>query len=441
MSVPSPVELLQTLVRFDTSNHGDGHSAGERECVLWIAGLLRAAGWEPQLLHRQDAPDRLNLVIRVPGSEPDLPGVLVHAHTDVVPVEPEQWSVPPFGAVVDEGYVWGRGAQDMLWSAACMVHTLLAWGAEGTRPRRDVVMAFVADEEDGGAYGAQWLARDHPDLFEGLELAIGEDGGMCQTLTGLDERRVNVYTINAGERGTMHLRLRATGTSGHGSRPSGQDAVSRLVGALHRLSSHRWPLTMSTVVRAHYEQLAAALGHPLDSADEESMGGFVDWLGPEVAGPMRWTIRPSATPTVLRAGYKVNVVPGESIAEVDVRCPPGTVELVDQTLRELLGDQVEWEYTTRGAPLESPITGEWWEAMVACIHRHDPEGIVIPGCMGGGTDNKAFAPLGMDTYGFTPAPPDPDGRVAAGYHGVDERVPVSQVKGGSRMLRDFLEHV
>lgn len=438
--VPDVVDLLSRLVRFDTSNFGGGRSHGERECALWIAEQVRAAGFDPQLLHRPDAPERLNVVVRVPGTEPGLEGILLHAHTDVVPVEADQWSVPPFEGLVRDGYVYGRGTQDMLWTVACALHTLLVWGATGERPRRDVVVAFVADEEDAGRWGAEWLVAEHPELFEGLAVAIGESGGECERRLDTLGRPVNLYTINAGERGTMHLRLRATGRSGHGSRPRGDEAVTKLLRALIRLADHEWPLTLSQVVRGQFEQTAAALAHDLDLDDEESLWAFVDWLGEE-AGPMRFTVRPSATPTVLRAGYKVNVIPGEAVAEVDVRCPPGAADFVHQTLGELIGDEVEWEYSTRGEPLESPISGPWWDAMVAAIVAIDPDAVVVPGCMGGGTDNKAFAKLGLDTYGYTPAPADPDGRVAGGYHGVDERIPVSVVAGGAEMLRQFLAEV
>ncbi|MGA4669450.1 M20/M25/M40 family metallo-hydrolase [Propionibacteriaceae bacterium Y1923] len=433
-------ELLSALIRFDTSNYGGGRSAGERDCAEWIADLLREAGWEPQLWHRDDAPDRVSVSLRVPGTEPDLPGLLVHAHTDVVPVETDDWSVPPFEGIIRDGYVWGRGANDMLDTVAVLLHTLLRWGRDGTRPRRDVLFLFVADEEDAGQWGAHWLVDEHPELFAGLEVAIGESGAVCELLPTADGGLARVYTINAGERGTQHIRLTAQGTSGHGSRPSGDDAVHRVLHALVRIADHEWPLTMSNVVQGHYQGLSAALGVPIDFDDEASLLRLVDWLGPQ-AGPLRYILRPSSTPTVLRAGYKVNVVPGLAVAEVDVRCPPGTEDFVHDTLGELVGDQVSYEYITRGAPLEAPTEGPFWDAMVASILAHDPQAVVIGGCMGGGTDNKAFARLGMDTYGFTPAPADPEGRVAAGYHGVDERVPVASLRGATQMMHDFLHTV
>lgn len=437
--IPDVTELLSSLIRFDTSNYGGGRSNGERACAEWIAGLLRGAGWEPTLWHRDDAPDRVSVALRVPGTDPGLPGLLAHAHIDVVPVEAADWSVPPFEGLVRDGYVWGRGAQDMLDTVAVLLHTLLVWGRDGTRPRRDVLFLFVADEEDAGLWGAHWLVDEHPELFTGIEVAIGESGAVCELLPTTDGGTARVYTINAGERGTQHIRLVARAESGHGSRPSGDDAVNRLLHALVRIADHPWPLTLSPVVRGHYQGLADALGLVIDFADEASLLRLVDWLGP-YAGPLRYILRPSATPTVLQAGYKVNVVPGVAVAEVDVRCPPGTEDFVRTTLAELVGDRVAIEQITKGAPLESPTDGPWWQAMCASILAHDPQAVIVGGCMGGGTDNKAFARLGMATYGFTPAPADPEGRVAAGYHGVDERVPVASLLGATDMMRDFLEN-
>ncbi|MGA4508330.1 M20/M25/M40 family metallo-hydrolase [Propionibacteriaceae bacterium G1746] len=440
MQTPAVATTLATLIRFAPVNHGGGRSDGERAIAEWIADQLRAAGWAPLLLHRAGGRDRLNVVLRVPGADRSLPGLLVHAHTDVVPVEPDQWTVPPFEGLVRAGYVYGRGAMDMLGTVAVLVETLVAWGRDGTRPRRDVLFCFVADEEDAGHWGAEWLVGEHPELFEGIEVAIGEEGGMGELMPHRDGSTRRVYTIQAGERGTQHIALTARGDSGHGSRPTGDDAITRLLHALVRISDHEWPLAVGDVVRGQYEGLAAALGFTVDITDEASMLALVDHLGP-LAGPMRWTIRPSATPTVVQAGYKMNVVPGQASAQVDVRCPPGTVDLVDATLHELIGDGVEWHYLVNGAPLASPTSGPWWQAMCATIMAHDPAAVVVPGCMGGGTDAKAFATLGITTYGFTPAPPDASGRFAAGYHGSDERYPVASLVGAQTMMRHFLATV
>ncbi|MER1995160.1 MAG: M20/M25/M40 family metallo-hydrolase [Arthrobacter sp.] len=433
-----PVEICAELIRFDTSNYGEGKSNGERAAALWIADRLRAAGLDPALLGPEE--DRQSVVVRVPGTDRSLPALLVHAHLDVVPAEPEQWSVPPFDGIIRDGWIYGRGAADMKDMAAMTLATLLNWADSGQRPARDIVVAFVADEEDKGAYGADWLATEHPGLFSGVEAAIGESGGTATLLTAADGGTVRLYPVGAGERGTMHIRVRADGISGHGSRPVPVNAVKNLISALDRLGNHRWPQVLVPVVRAYIEQTTAALGFSADLTSEEGVEAAIDAMG-EAGDVARVTARCSATPTVLRAGYKTNVIPGVAEADVDIRCLPGTEEETLATVKELLGPDVSLSFLTRESPLQSPADSPWFVAMQQALVRHDPEAVVVPMCMGGGTDAKAFSRLGIQCYGFAPLTADHDGRVPEGVHGVDERVPVASVRGGQRVLQDFLTHV
>ena len=434
------VELLQSLIRFDTTNRAPGDAVGELDAARWIHGLLSDAGLEPVLLARDDAPHRANVVVRAPGTDPTLDGLVVHAHLDVVPAEPEQWTTDPFGGEVADGYVHGRGAMDMKDMCAMSLAVLLEWGRSGSRPRRDVVMAFVADEETDGAYGAQWLVDEHPDLFAGVRVGIGESGGVVETRTARDGRPVRLARIAAGERGTMHIRVTASGTSGHASRPGSGNAVLALVDALNRLGHHQWPIHLSSLVRAQLQQSAEAIGLEVDLSHDEGVLAAIDGLG-DVAEAAAYTIRASTTPTVVRAGYKVNVIPGLAEADVDVRCPPGFEKELIAEVNRLLGDDVTFEPLVHEPPVEAPIDGPWFAAMSDAIRHVDPEVVVVPGCLGGGTDAKAFSRLGIDCYGFAPATVDPDGRVSSGIHGVDERVPVASLEGGLEILRHFLETV
>ncbi|AWB93977.1 hypothetical protein C3E78_00950 [Aeromicrobium chenweiae] len=440
MERPDVVAVLQTLLRFDTTNRGPGDAEGERSAALWIRDRLVEAGYAPVVLAREDAPARTNVVVRVEGTEPGLERVLVHAHLDVVPAEPDQWSFDPFGGEVLDGYVTGRGAMDMKDMCAMTLAVLLDWAATGQRPRRDVVVAFVADEETDGAYGAQWLVDHHPGLFAGVAVGIGESGGVVEEHPGVGGEPVRLARIAAGERGTLHLRLTATGTSGHGSRPSEGGAVQALVDALHRIGHHRWPLHVSAVVRAELEQTATALGVPYDLSTDDGVLRTIEALG-DAAGAAVFTVRASTTPTVVRAGYKVNVIPGVAEAEVDVRCPVGFEDELLATLPGLIGDAVTFEHIVREPSVEAPVDGAWFDAMAAAIRREDPLAVVVPGCLGGGTDAKAFSGLGISCYGFAPAGLDPDGRRRSGMHGIDERVPVASLEGGRRILADFLTTV
>lgn len=433
-----PVELCAQLIRFDTTNYGGGKSTGERDAAEFISARLADAGYEPLLLG--PSPDRVSVLVRVPGTSAALPALLVHAHLDVVPAEPAQWHGDPFSGRIEDGYIYGRGASDMKDMVAMTLATLLNWAAGDTGPQRDIVIAFVADEEDKGDYGALWLAAEHPELFDGVAAAIGESGGGATLLQAEDGSEVRLYPVAAAERGTLHMRVTATGTSGHGSRPNPDNAVKHLVSALHRISEYRWPIILTPTVRAYLEQTSAALGWPADLSTDTGVEAAVDRLG-DAGTVARTTIRCSATPTVLDAGYKVNVIPGTASAELDVRCLPGTEEQTLNTIDELLGEALTRVFLSHQRPVQAPIDSHWFSAMRHALLRYDPEAVVVPQCMGGGTDAKAFAPLGISCYGFSPHGADPSGRHAEGMHGIDERVPVSAVRSGQQILQDFLTHV
>ena len=435
------IDLLRHLIRFDTTNFGHGRAQGEAECAAWLVGLLREAGYEPVTLHRDGAEHRANVILRIEGSDAALPAMLVHGHLDVVPASASEWTADPFGAEVRDGYVYGRGAVDMKDMVACMLATLLDWAAEGTRPRRTMVFAFVADEESNSAFGAEWLVTEHPDLFAGCVVAIGEEGGQVHPTVAASGDIVHLYPIAVAERGTLHCRLIARGNAGHGSRPTGRDAVARLVSALTRIETYEWPLRISASVRAQVTAMADALGHDVDIEDPVSFRAFCRTLGRRSAGPLPWTLRSSATVTVLEAGNKVNVIPSTALAEVDVRCPPGAFDETRATMVDLAGGDVEIEFLSEGAPCEAPVDSPWFAAMAAVIAEFDPAAVVVPLCMGGGTDAKAFARLGMLCYGFTPLGVDPDGRLPGGIHATDERNTVAGVEIGRRMLRRFLDSV
>ncbi len=437
-SPPSEVVgLLSAMITFDTTNWGHGRCRPEAPLAHWVADRLREVGWEPLLLARPDAPDRLNVVLRVPGTDPETAGLVVHAHLDVVPAEPEQWSVDPFAGEVRDGYVFGRGARDMKDMAAMVLATLRHWGRTGTRPRRDVVVTFVADEEDRGELGAEWLVSEHAALFAGTEAAVGESGGEFVGLDRADGGRVRCYAVAAAERGTMHLRLTATGTAGHASRPGRDNPVARLVETLHRFGTRTWPVHLSPVVRAQLSTLADAVGLPVDLDTDAGVEAAIAALG-DAAEPARFTTRASTTPTLVNAGYKVNVIPGVATAEVDVRCPPGFDDSLLAALPELVGEHVEHTFTSFQRPVSAPLDSGWFAAIRAAVLRADPDATVVPTCMAGGTDAKAFAKLGLQCFGFSPLGEDPNGRRGGGTHGVDERVPVASLLWGAAVLQDLL---
>ncbi|OLT28283.1 hypothetical protein BJF83_15990 [Nocardiopsis sp. CNR-923] len=437
------VHLARELVRRDSTNLGGG-KGDERAAAEFAAEALTDAGLTPRLL--EPARRRSNVVARVPGTDPDAPALLVHAHLDVVPARAEDWSVPPFGGEIADCPVtgapslWGRGTVDMKNTVAMAAAVVRHWARSGLRPRRDIVLALVADEEDSAAFGADWLVREHAHLFEGCRFAVGERGGHtvhARTATG---RPVRLYPVAAAERGSAWLSLRARGTAGHGSRPPADNAVGALVAAMARIDAHRWPLRLTPVTRAAIDAIAAALEVervPGDTDTNEAVDALVARFG--TAAPLvAPTVRNSATPTTLSAGYKVNVVPGEAVGGVDGRVLPGAEEEFARTMDALTGDRVDWSYDHVSPPVDAPLGTRALAAMRSALVAHDPEAHVVPVCMAGGTDAKVFARLGIDCYGFSPMRL-PEGMDYPGLlHGVDERVPLEGLRSGVRVLDAFL---
>ncbi|ANZ43324.1 hypothetical protein BBK82_36725 [Lentzea guizhouensis] len=421
-------QLCAQLIRFDTTNRGGGDSAGEREAAEHVATVLSDSGVQPTLL--EPAPRRTNVLARIPGTDPTLPAVLVQAHLDVVPADPAEWSFDPFGGEIRDGFVHGRGAVDMKDMAAMTLAVVHRWHTEGRRPRRDVVLAFVADEEDLGACGAHWLVEHHARHFAGVQAAISESGAFSYDVDG-----VRLYPIGTAERGTSHMKLTATGRAGHGSRRNPDNPVTALVTTLARIAAHQHPVVLTPTVEAFLVGAGKALGVEVDLDDVDAT---IARLGP-AAKLVENTVRCSTTPTVLNAGYKVNVIPGTATAQLDVRTLPGTVDEVLATIDSLLAPGVTRELINHQAPVEAPVDTPWFTAMAEALRDEDPSAVIVPYCLGGGTDAKAFSRLGIHSYGFSPLLLPTEGYdYRAMAHGIDERVPVDGLEFGARVLDRFL---
>lgn len=421
------VELCADLVRFDTSNFGAGKSNGELTAAEYVVDKLAEVGISSTLL--ESAPSRANVVARIPGAQPG-PGLLVHGHLDVVPAVAADWSVPPFAGEIRDGFLYGRGTIDMKSACATTLAVVRSFARSGRRPRRDVVLAFLADEEDTGDFGSRWLVTEHPELFEGVTEAVSESGGF--TVQAADG--VRLYPIAVGERGSAWMRLTATGTAGHAAKVNPDNAVVTLVNALSRLGSHQWPIRLSPAVQGFLETVGPLLGVPVDLDDVD---GTIAKLG-AAASLVSATVRCSSTPTMLEAGYKVNVVPGSAVAYVDGRMLPGCEEEYLATVDELLGPGIVREFVNHEAPLAAPHTGPLMDAMTAALVAEDPAATVVPFVMSGGTDAKAFARLGINGYGFAPLSLPANQGYGSVAHGVDERVPVDGLEFGARVFDRFL---
>ena len=423
--------IAADLIRFDTTNRGGGDGT-ERAAGEYVAELLATAGLDTVLL--ESAPGRANVVARVSGADPSAPALLLHGHLDVVPADAAVWSVPPFAGEVANDVLWGRGAVDMKNAVAVLVALAREWARAGRRPQRDIVLAFTADEEDTAEYGARWLVEKHPGLFEGCSEAIGESGGFTfHARPGL-----RLYPVASAERGTAWLKLTARGQAGHGSKPNGQNAVTKLAEAIVRIGHHQWPVRLIPSVRAAIDAIADAVADGTTvGAGNGDLSERLARLGP-AAALVSATVRNSANPTMLRAGLKVNVIPSEAVAYVDGRMLPGYEAEFAATLDELTGPDVTWEFAHREPPVEAPLASPLVGAMAAAVLAEDPGSIVVPHCMSGGTDAKQFARLGLDCYGFTPMVLPPGYDYYAMFHGVDERIPVPALNAGLRIMDRLL---
>jgi acetylornithine deacetylase/succinyl-diaminopimelate desuccinylase-like protein len=422
------VDICRDLVRIDTSNPGDHSGPGERLAAEHVAGLLADVGLEPVVL--ESHPKRTSVVARMSGGDSSRPGLLMHGHLDVVPASAPDWRHDPFSGDIADGCVWGRGAIDMKDMDAMMLAVVRRRLREGRPPARNIVLAFTADEEAGGTWGARWLVDHHPGLFEGVTEAVSEVGGFSMTLG-----RQRLYLLQTAEKGMAWMRLTARGTAGHGSMIQPDNAVTELAEAIGRLGRHEWPVRLIPSVRAFLEGACEALGVEFIPNDP---GQALGKIGP-VSRIIGATLRNTVNPTVLRAGYKVNVVPQTATAEVDGRFLPGYEEEFFAELDRVLGPGVTREFIHTDIALETTPDGALYAAMTGALTAEDPEARVIPYCMSGGTDAKSFSRLGLRCFGFTPLRLPADLDFSGMFHGIDERVPVGALRFGVRVLDRFLD--
>ncbi len=421
--------LCQQLLRIDTTNP----PGNELPAAELLANELSEAGLEPTLL--ESAPGRGNVVARLRGTG-EQPPLLLTAHLDVVEADPECWDHPPFCGEVHDGCLWGRGAIDMKNMAAMSVAIITRLAREGIRPKRDLIFAGVADEEAGCEYGSLWLCENHPELVRS-EFAIGEGGGFNIQVAGK-----SFFTVQVAEKGVCWVRARATGEPGHGSMPREDSAVVQLSDAIARLGKQGLPRHASDSVSEFVGALAANLPAPLRP--------IIKLLGSPTFGPAALNLLPdpsvrrafrsllgnTASPTVLRAGNKTNVIPGLAEAEIDGRILPGqTEEGFLSELREVLGRDIELDVIHSLPPV---VTEPKESSLYSIIHdvmgEREPDAPVVPFILQGFTDAKAFTSIGAKWYGFAPVKLPPSLRFADMFHGHNERIPVDGLEWGAETL-------
>ena len=424
------ITLCQEMIRIPSVNYGEG-KGDEKAMAEYVASKLAEVGIKSELI--ETAPNRVNVVAKVEGADQSRPGLVLHGHIDVVPANAADWSVDPFSGVIKDGFIWGRGAVDMKDMDAMILATVRIWQRIGYKPPRNILLVFFADEEAGSNYGSRWLVKHRPEIFDGYSEAVSEVGGFSVTITG--EHRL--YLIEAAQKGIQWMKLTAKGTAGHGSFINQNNAVTKVADAVARIGKYEWPQLETKTSNVFFRKIAELTG---DKYDAKNVKPLLQHLGDAVK-MLGATISNTANPTMLEAGYKVNVIPQSASAMVDGRFLPGHENQLQETIKKLAGDEIEIEVLTRDIALEVEFAGPLVKAMCDAIAGEDSAGIPVPYLMSGGTDNKALHDLGIVGYGFSPLKLPKDLDFFALFHGVDERVPIDGLKFGVRVLYEFLENV
>ncbi len=423
------IQILQELIRIPSVNYGEGK--GDEEAIArYVVAKLAEVGIESELI--QSGVKRFNVVAKIAGRDTSRPGLVVHGHLDVVPANTADWNFDPFCGDIKDGYILGRGAVDMKDGDAMFLSIVRSWARTGYVPPRNILLVFFADEEAGSTFGSHWMVENRSEIFKGYSEAISEVGGFSVTITGGHR----LYFIETAEKGIQWMQITAHGTAGHGSFINNDNAVTKLSQVISRIGAHVWPQRETATGAKFFGKIAELTGEEYDPASATDLlkhiGGAARMMGA--------TVQNTANPSMLNAGYKANVIPGSATAIVDGRFLPGFEHELEETMRQLVGDDAQISVQVRDRALEVDFSGPLVEAMTAAVLSQDPEGIPVPYLMSGGTDNKALSELGIIGYGFSPLRLPADLDFFALFHGVDERVPIEGVKFGVHTLLHFFEN-
>ena len=421
-----PVEMLQRLIRFDTTNP----PGNERECVAYISNLLTEAGCDFSVVG--SSPDRPNLIARLKG-QGTAPPLLLYGHVDVVTTADQTWQHPPFEGRLVDGYVWGRGALDMKSGIVMMLSAFLKAKTEGVHLPGDVILALVSDEEGGGDAGAKYLVENQAELFQGVRYAIGEFGGFSYEIG-----RQRFYPIMVAEKQICHLRATLRGPGGHGSMPHRDGAVGRMASFLRRLEQRRLPVHVTPVTRSMVETISSKLAWPQGMVFRQllkpQMTNTVLGLMGDKGASFEPLLRNTANPTVIRAGEQINVAPSKVEVDLDGRLLPGySPEDLISELVAISGGELELE-VIRHDPGPSEPDMALFETLKDILRSVDSDGEPVPILLPGATDARFFSRLGIQTYGYLPMRLPPDLEFSRLIHGPDERIPVDAITFGTEAI-------
>jgi acetylornithine deacetylase/succinyl-diaminopimelate desuccinylase-like protein len=426
-----PADLLQNLIRFDTTNP----PGNERACIEYINSLLKEAGIETTIVAK--TPERPNVIARLK-SEGKVPPLLLYGHVDVVTTENQKWGHPPFEARIVDDFIWGRGALDMKSGVAMMLAAFLKAKAERVSLPGDVIFAAVADEEAGGDYGSRFLVNEHADLFKGVKYAFGEFGGFNMSMGGK-----RMYPIMVAEKQCCWMKMTFHGRGGHGSMPVYHQAMAKLARTVNLLDQKRLPYHLTPAVHLMLDSIADALGGATGLAVRAMTspllaGVILNLLGErgDIFSPL---LHNSISPTIVHASEKINVIPSEVSLGLDGRLLPGfTPKDMEAEMHALLGSDYDLEILEYDPGPAAPDMG-LFDVLGAVLKETDPQGIAVPYVMSGVTDARFFTKLGIQTYGFTPLQLPDDFSFISTIHAADERVPVKALEFGTKAVYAALQ--
>lgn len=425
------VKICSDLIKIDTTNYGNNESVGENLAAEYVSEFLNNLRIENKVV----GPDnkRCSVLARIEGTNKDSPDLVLHGHLDVVPVEKEKWTKEAFKAVIDKDLLWGRGAVDMKNGNAMILGSIAHLIKEGWKPKRNITLAMFADEEAGGKYGSHFAVNNYGQYFENATEAVGEVGGFSHTLSN----GVRLYLIETAQKGIAWMKLTAQGTAGHGSMINSDNAISKISKAINSLTNHKFPITLKDAVFQLLQETAKATNQQFDPKDPEKI---ILQLG-SLAKLVSATTKNTANPTMLNAGYKVNVIPGEANVYVDGRFLPGNQDSFLNEIKSIVGEEIDVQAETFDVALEAPFENELVNKMITALEQEDPLAKVVPYMLSGGTDAKAMSKFNIKAYGFTPLMLPNDLDFTSLFHGHDERIPIKSLKFGARTMYRFLKTI
>jgi acetylornithine deacetylase/succinyl-diaminopimelate desuccinylase-like protein len=429
-------EILSGYIQADTTNPPGREMAGAR----YLQGFLEKEGFSPTLLESQQ--DRANLICSLKGAESAPPLILLH-HIDVVPAEADKWKQPPYSGKVQDGEIWGRGAQDCKSLGVMELVALLLLKREGFRPRRPIVYLATADEEAGGKWGVAWLFQNHSERMK-AGFVINEGGGLGMRMGGR-----HVYTCQTAEKGICWVKLTFRGKPGHGSIPHEENCILRMAQAIAKISSYRSPLRRTPTTVRFIKGIAAEQGFPRSFFIQQLLNPVLSLqvqkrLPDRGLGDMAGAIlRNTFVPTVVQGGQKTNVIPSECSCQIDCRILPGAdPEGVKSELRALLSgfQNVGMEILQAHSASESSVDSPLVQIFEKTLKGLDPTARLIPFMQTGATDSRFFRMNGAMAYGFQPmVPTDNLADYLSRVHGHDERISTESLLFGTRVLYEVLK--